>query len=300
MDVIHFAETHGNDQDRERPNAWPYRDYLVQSFNADKPYARFIEEQIAGDALYPNDPQATVALGFIAAGPWDESSQMEIQEDTADKKIARNLDRDDMVTTTMATFTSTTVHCARCHAHKFDPISQADYYGLQSVFAGVDRADRPYDPDPTIRNQRRKLLAQKRALDSAHASPRDAETQSEVAAWENSLTAHSTHWTPLDPATFASSGGATLTKQPDLSILASGKRPDVDTYTITASTDFRAITAVRLELLTDDSLPHKGPGRQDNGNLHLNEFKIFAAPKSTPEQKQPLDLSTARADFDQQ
>src|SRR5207248_7475730 len=75
MDVIHFAETHGNDQDRERPNAWPYRDYLVQSFNADKSYGRFIEEQLAADALFPREPQLIPALGFIAAGPWDESSQ---------------------------------------------------------------------------------------------------------------------------------------------------------------------------------------------------------------------------------
>ncbi|HMC27121.1 MAG TPA: DUF1549 domain-containing protein, partial [Verrucomicrobiae bacterium] len=74
LDVVHYADTHGNDQDRIRTNAWPYRDYLVQSFNSDKPYARFIEEQLAGDVLYPRDPQATVALGFIAAGPWDESS----------------------------------------------------------------------------------------------------------------------------------------------------------------------------------------------------------------------------------
>ena len=156
MDVVHFAETHGNDQDRERPNAWPYRDYLIRSFNDDKPYARFVQEQVAGDVLYPDDPQATVALGFLAAGPWDESSQRNIRDDTVDKQAAQNLDRDDMVTTTMSTFASTTVHCARCHDHKFDPISQAEYYGLQAVFAGVDRADRPYDADPKLDARRRR------------------------------------------------------------------------------------------------------------------------------------------------
>src|SRR5437588_4701527 len=76
MDVVHFAETHGHDQDRPRPNAWPYRDYLIRSFNSDKPYARFVEEQIAGDVLFPDDPAAIPALGMIAAGPWDESSLM--------------------------------------------------------------------------------------------------------------------------------------------------------------------------------------------------------------------------------
>ena len=71
LDVVHYADTHGNDQDRIRTNAWPYRDYLVRSFNEDKPYARFVEEQVAGDILFPDDPQGIVATGLIAAGPWD-------------------------------------------------------------------------------------------------------------------------------------------------------------------------------------------------------------------------------------
>ena len=167
MDVVHFAETHGNDQDRERPHAWPYRDYLIRAFNNDTPYARFIEEQVAGDVLYPDDPDATVATGFIAAGPWDESSQLDVRDETIDKKVAQNLDRDDMVTTTMSTFVSATVHCARCHDHKFDPITQSDYYGLQAVFAGVDRADRAYDVDSQTHQRRALLMRQKAGLESA-------------------------------------------------------------------------------------------------------------------------------------
>jgi hypothetical protein len=162
MDVVHFAETHGNDQDRIRTNAWPYRDYLIRAFNEDKPYARFVQEQLAGDVLFPDDPQATVALGFIAAGPWDESSLRDIREDTIDRQIGRYLDRDDMVTTTMSTFASATVHCARCHDHKFDPVSQEDYYSLQAVFAGVDRADRVFDADPKVHSTRQALLKQRR------------------------------------------------------------------------------------------------------------------------------------------
>ncbi|MHB1427046.1 MAG: DUF1549 and DUF1553 domain-containing protein, partial [Gemmataceae bacterium] len=157
MDVIHFAETHGHDQDVPRENAWPYRDYLIRSFNDDKPYGRFIEEQLAGDVLWPDDPQALVAAGFIAAGPWDESSLRDIRDDSIDRKIGQYLDRDDMVTTTMSTFVSATVHCARCHHHKFDPIAQKDYYRLQAVFAGVDRADHPYDADPLLAHKRRSL-----------------------------------------------------------------------------------------------------------------------------------------------
>ncbi len=69
MDAVHFAETHGHDQDRVRPNAWPYRDYLIGAFNSDKPYARFVQEQLAGDVLFPDEPELIPALGFIAAGP---------------------------------------------------------------------------------------------------------------------------------------------------------------------------------------------------------------------------------------
>ena len=165
MDVVHYADSQGHDQDRPRDNAWPYRDYLIRAFNQDKPYARFVEEQIAGDVLYPDDPQATVATGFIATGPFDESSMIFIVDDTEDKKQAQNLDRDDMLMTTISTFISTTVHCARCHDHKFDPITQAEYYNLQSVFAGVDRADRSFDPDPETHILRQPLLRERLRLE---------------------------------------------------------------------------------------------------------------------------------------
>ena len=144
LDVVHYADTHGYDKDKRRDNAWPYRDYVIRSLNQDKPYARFIREQVAGDVLYPSDPQAVVATGFVAAGPWDFVGHVELREGTVEKEKTRLLDRDDMVASTMGTFNSMTVHCARCHDHKFDPIPQQDYYRLQAVFAGVDRGDRPY------------------------------------------------------------------------------------------------------------------------------------------------------------
>src|SRR6185503_15246099 len=120
-------------------------------------------EQVAGDVLFPDDPQAVVALGFLATGPWDESSLRDIQENTTDRQIARYLDRDDIVMTVMNTFVSTTVQCARCHNHKFDPISQAEYYGLQAVFAATDKANREYDSEPEVHRARQVLLGQKTA-----------------------------------------------------------------------------------------------------------------------------------------
>ncbi|MGP0067634.1 MAG: PSD1 and planctomycete cytochrome C domain-containing protein [Isosphaeraceae bacterium] len=160
MDVVHFAETHGHDQDRIRPNAWPYRDYLISAFNRDTPYARFVREQVAADALFPDEPGLVVALGMIAAGPWDESSLRDIRGDSIDRQIGHYIDRDDMVGTVMSTFVSATVQCARCHDHKFDPISQSDYYSLQAVFAGVDKAERGYDTDPSLARLRRTLASE--------------------------------------------------------------------------------------------------------------------------------------------
>jgi hypothetical protein len=143
LDVVHYGDTHGFDKDKRRDHAWPYRDYVIGAFNRDVPYSRFIRQQLAGDVLWPNDSQSVIATGFIAAGPWDFVGHAELREGTLDKQKTRLLDRDDMVASTMSTFVSLTVHCARCHDHKFDPITQTDYYRLQADFAGVDRGDRP-------------------------------------------------------------------------------------------------------------------------------------------------------------
>ena len=160
LDVVKYADTCGYDKDKLRHNAWPYRDYVIRSLNQDKPYGQFIQEQIAGDALFPGQPDGIIGLGFLAAGPWDFIGHVEVSEAKIDGKVARNLDRDDMVCNTINTFCSITIQCARCHNHKFDPITQEHYYSLQSVFASVDRAERAYDLDPQIEQQRRDLEAQ--------------------------------------------------------------------------------------------------------------------------------------------
>src|SRR5439155_7726850 len=143
---------------------WRYRDYLIGAFNKDTPYSRFVKEQIAADVLFPNEPKLIPALGFLAAGPWDESSLRDIREDTIDREIGRYLDRDDIVTTVFNTFAGLTVQCARCHDHKFDPIPQEDYYKLQAVFAGVGRGEVPFELDPTASKKRKDLLARLGAI----------------------------------------------------------------------------------------------------------------------------------------
>ncbi len=301
MDAAHFAETHGHDQDRIRSNAWPYRDWLIQAFNADMPYDRFVRAQVAGDVLFPEDPFATVALGFIAAGPWDESSLRDIREDTLDRQIGRYLDRDDMLATVMSVFTSSTVHCARCHDHKFDPIPQRDYYALQAVFSGVERANRVFDPDPEVHRRRQELLHRRRRLDRGDSNLlHAATTRATVDAWRvRNVTAPAT-WREIPAQTHIPTATGVLTRQADGSFLASGMTPERDTYTVLAPAPSGRVAAIQLELLPDASLPFQGPGRQSqNGNLHLSEFRVLAHP---PDGGAPraVELVNPTADFNQE
>ena len=296
MDVAHFAETHGHDQDRIREGAWPYRDYLIDAFNQDLAYAQFVEEQIAGDVLAPERPQAVVALGFLAAGPWDESSLRDIREETLDRQVGRYLDRDDIVTNVMQTFASATVQCARCHDHKFDPISQRDYYALQAVFSGVDKTHRRYDPDPSIRAKREQLLAAKARIAEGEPKWIESERADLAVAELRKRAGDELSWRVVSPELFVSTDGATLKLLDDQSILASGKSPATDTYVVSARLPIQNVSAIRIELLPDDSLPKRGPGRQENGNLHLSEarFSLASAKASTP-----LKVAKAVADFNQ-
>lgn len=174
LDVVHFGETHGYDKDKPRPNAWPYRDYVIRTLNDDKPYARFVEEQIAGDVLYPGTRDGIEGLGFIAAGPWDYIGHAEVPETKTDGKVARHLDRDDMITNAVQTFNSLTIQCAQCHDHKFDPILQEDYYSLQAVFAAVDRTDKKYDADPAVARRRAELQEEQTKIARRHTEIEEA------------------------------------------------------------------------------------------------------------------------------
>lgn len=142
LDIAHYADTHGFERDKRRDHAWRYRDYVIDAFNKDKPYDQFLKEQIAGDVLWPDQPEAVIATGFLAAGPWDFVGQVETKSDEL-RRAARGLDLDDMATQVMTASMGMTVNCARCHDHKLDPISQEEYYQLWSVFAGVKRDERP-------------------------------------------------------------------------------------------------------------------------------------------------------------
>ncbi|QDT97123.1 PSD1 and planctomycete cytochrome C domain-containing protein [Gimesia aquarii] len=292
LDTVHFADSHGFEHDVFRPHAWRYRDYVIDRFNRDIPWPQFIREQLAADFFFPKASELTVALGFLGAGPYDQSAAA-----TAPKSF-EYLDRDDLVTQTMGAFASTTANCARCHTHKFDPITQADYYALQAVFAGVGKGDVAFDMDRAVASQRSRWKNLKAAAQNMNTNillkPDNLKL---VAEWEQSR-APQTRWVPLEPDVFVSTNGANLKRQPDASILSSGNAPEQETIVITANTSLSTITAVRLDLLNDDSLPHKGPGRAHNGNLHLNEFELRVF-KPDAVEGQVVPIGQATADFNQ-
>lgn len=295
LDTIHFADTHGFEHDVHRPHAWRFRDYVIQAFNADTPWPRFIREQLAADVLYPDEPRLTAALGFLGAGPFDASA-----EGTAQAAF-EYVDRDDLVTQTMGAFVSTTASCARCHAHKFDPISQEDYFSLQAVFAGVGKGNVSYDEDAAVAAKRKHWTAILHAADGTGPLQPEvlltAENAALVAEWE-AASGRQEMWQVLPPDTFTSAIGAVLTRLADGSVLSSGPRPDTETFTLSLTSPLRRITGLKLELLPDDSLPLKGPGRTDNGNVHVTEVElhVFRAGGSSAER---VAFASASADFDQ-
>lgn len=140
LDVVRYTESDGFEYDRMRPNAWHYRDYVIKCFNDDKPYDRFVKEQIAGDVVEPVTSDGIVAASLLVCGPWDAASA--IQTNPTQKLIAREDELEEMVAVVGQTFLGLTVNCARCHDHKFDAISQLEYYRIKSVFEGVKHGER--------------------------------------------------------------------------------------------------------------------------------------------------------------
>ncbi len=290
LDTVHFADSHGFEHDVFRPHAWPYRDYVIDAFHRDLPWSDFIKAQLAADHFFPDQPQAIAALGFLGAGPYDQSAAA-----TAPMSF-EYLDRDDLVTQVCGSFLSLTANCARCHAHKFDPISQEDYFSLQATFAGILKGEIRYDADPDVAAARRHwqdVLRLAAAEDSAWLSSAAAEE-----IFQQWAATPGPRWQPLAYETFYSSGGAHLQRLSDGSLLSAGPTPESEEVVVTATSELTTITAFRLDLLTHDSLPEQGPGRAPNGNLHLNDirFQYFAPDEVAP---RSLSVAQATADFNQ-
>jgi hypothetical protein len=149
LDVVRFSESHGFEYDRLRDHAWRYRDYVIRTLNADKPYAEFVREQVAGDVLAPGTRDGVIATGMLVAGPYDQAGMNSAS--AVVKGRAREDELEDLLGTVGQTFLAVTINCARCHDHKFDPYSARDYYRMKAVFDGVRPGDRPIDPADALR-----------------------------------------------------------------------------------------------------------------------------------------------------
>ncbi|MCH1510469.1 MAG: DUF1549 and DUF1553 domain-containing protein, partial [Akkermansiaceae bacterium] len=209
------------------------------------------------------------------------------------------LDRDDIVTQTMASFVSTTANCARCHTHKFDPIEQEDYFSLQAVFAGIGKGDIEFDASAEVKAKRDEMNQVLSAASTKNAEFLLQEKYTGVVHnWISDQQKSPLKWQPLVPEVFIASGKTKLTKQTDLSLFTEGPATGPENYTITAPVEMKRITGLRIEVMKDDRLPKGGPGRAGNGNLHLAEIDLqwFARKAET---STPVKISRASADFDQ-
>ena len=299
LDLARFAESHGFEQDYDRPHAYHYRDFVIQAWNRDMPFDQFVRWQVAGDRLAPDDPQAWMATGFLGAGVFPtQLTEKEFEP-------ARYDELDDMIGTTGTAMLGLTISCARCHDHKFDPIPAADYYRLIATFTSAIRGNIDLDLNPE--KHRVALAAWEKEhqplVDTLAAYERES-LPTRFEQWLKEQAARpdagsSSPWMLLDLVELKSLGGATFRRLEDGSVLAEGKNPDSDTYTFTAVTDLREITSIRLEALADPSLVKMGPGRAGNGNFGLGSFRVTAAPLAGAGPAVELKLVNPRADFEQ-
>ena len=293
LDLARFAESHGYEQDYDRPSAWHYRDFVVKAFNEDLPWTTFTTWQLAGDEVAADDPWAVKATGFLAAGVWPT----QITKNEVAK--ARYDALDDMLGTSFTAMLGTTVACARCHDHKLDPIRQRDYYRLLATFTTTVRSEIEQDVTPPGFDERvATFRAAQEPLDAALKRYEENDLPAKFAAAEAGIDPASFRWIVAVPEKSKSSGGATITPQEDGSLLLSGKNADHETLTFTLTTDLAGLTGLRIEALAHPSLKQGGPGRADNGNFCLSDLTVMAKAHSGGEAV-PVTLTAAVSTFDQ-
>ncbi len=295
LDGARYADSNGYQADFER-FMWRWRDWVIDAFNSNMPYDQFTIEQIAGDML----PNATVnqklATGFNRNHRINTEGGIIAEE----WRIETVVDR---VDTTGSVWLGLTLGCCRCHDHKYDPITQREFYQLFSYFNNVPEsgvgAEQAVNHPPLVRAPRPqdevKLKELKAAIDTATVKAKDAEKEllPKLATWEKTVDVKKLgpSWVSPKP-TEATAAKAKLDVMPDNSIHATGPNGDSETYTVTVPTDAKELSAVRFEVFPDDKLPAKGPGRSANGNFVLTDVRVAVDGK-------PVTLATATASFNQ-
>jgi hypothetical protein len=292
LDLARYADSQGYEKDLPRV-MWKYRDWVINAINADMPFDQFTVEQIAGDML-PNPTQdQLVASGFHRNAMTNEEGGIDPEEALYEVLV-------DRVNTTATVWLGTTLGCAQCHNHKYDPFTQKDYYRLMAFFQNTEYQSRTFSdgtrfseaivdlPTPEQETKRKVIQAEidKLTDDMKATTPAFERAQTE---WEEAAQAEaSLHWMPLAPRHATATGGVALTAAQDGSVIASGANPGETIYTIDAVTPLPRITAIRLEALPDPSLPKGGPGRDIYGNFQMNGFEIESSGK--------LQIAAIRAD----
>ena len=295
LDLARYADSDGYEKDRPRPFAWRYRSWVIEALNADLPYDQFSVLQIAGDMLPDADIESRVASGFHRNTLHNTEGGTDQEEDRVKKTV-------DRTNTVGSIWLGLTVGCAQCHTHKYDPLTQREYYQLYAFFNSINEAD----IDAPLPADEQRYQSAKAEFDREHGTLEAAVAQYEQtklaaaqAAWEPAALQAAVIWRTIEVTAAKSKHTAKLDVQPDGSLLVTGKNVLSDVYTIETQFSGPAITAVRLEVLPDDSLVSKGPGRANNGNFVLTTFRASAAPLSGDASLVNAEFSGAQADFSQ-
>ena len=260
LDLARYADTNGYEKDRPR-TIWPYRDWVVRALNADLPYDEFTAQQLAGDLLEHPTQDQLIATGF-------HRNTMLNEEGGIDPLEFRYHAVADRVATTGKTWLGLTLECAQCHTHKYDPITQREYYQLFAFFNNAD--------EPTLRLTSEAWRAEARSKEQAY----HTELLALMDHWPDP--SEPFEWQVMIPGSARATNGSTARIQPDGSVLLNAKGPEREDLVLTYDHEARAITHLRLEALADDSLPSRGPGRTGHGNFVLTRIRVETRPRDTP------------------
>ncbi|HVW39619.1 MAG TPA: DUF1549 domain-containing protein, partial [Pirellulales bacterium] len=302
LDMARYADSDGYEKDNARPDAYRWRDWVIDAINADMPFDQFTIEQIAGDLLSDATPMQRLATAF-------HRQTLTNTEGGTDQEQFRVESCFDRTETTGAVWLGLTVGCARCHSHKYDAITQREYYQLFSFFNNGDEQTTvvPKSPDEVAAYAKAKAAHDAAAAElAANLRAEQEKLGPELAAWEektqaslaaaaaNPLKLHA-----LEELQVTSDGGVTFQTQPDGSLLASGPNPERAVYTLTGRTQVSGVGAIRLDVLPDNSLPAKGPGRVAHGNFVLSEMTVEVSSHADFAEARRLEFAAAKADFEQ-
>lgn len=281
LDIARYADSNGYTVDSAR-TMWPYRDWVIEAMNANMPFDQFTIEQLAGDLLENPTKSQLIATGFQRNTPFNQEGGADPEQ----FRVERTIDR---TNTIGAAWLGLTVRCAQCHDHKFDAISQEDYYGLYAFFNSVKEANLAV-PKANRAERIAPLLAKIEATKSDSPLWLREEFGQKFASNPGRYLADG--WTVLEPTKTSAQNNTKLTVLDDGSILAAGEVPETDVYQIEVTLPAGKMTAIRLEALTHSSLPNNGPGRAGNGNFVLSDFTVEIDGK-------PVKLAKALADHSQ-